>query len=313
MNSPKLKFAFLAFVCLWFFAPAAKADELWLKNIPVKQLQELYNRTGYTGAKGFLMLPDHNYPPVFLKNFPSDYNTVTDETQRNALFIKILTPLALKLNQELKAERKTVEDIAAKFAKDNKLSAADIKTIETSADKYDIFSRLKGSDRYSFLIQELLNRIDAIPPSIMITAAALETNWGTSRIVKEGNSLYKMLVWHTGEGLKPKGETEDDSYRIKTYPDIYASMRDFALKINSHNAFETMRNMRRERRERNAFMSGLLLAPYTYGSSNLRNYAGIFDYTLAYYELLEIDKSSLKSNMITADIIKEYKNYVTKM
>lgn len=313
MNSPKIKSAFLAFACLWLFAQTAKADELWLKNIPVRRLQELYDRTGYTGAKDFLMLPDHNYPPIFLKNFPADYDGITNETKRNALFIKILTPLALKLNQDIKNERKVIEDIAAKFKKDNELSAADIKTVETFAAKYDIFSRLKDNDRYSFLIQELLNRIDAIPPSIMITAAALETNWGTSRIVKEGNSLYKMLVWHTDKGLKPKGETEDDSYRIKTYPDIYASMQDFALKINSHSAFETMRNMRRERRERNAFMSGLLLAPYTYGSSNLRNYAGIFDYTLAYYELLEIDKSSLKSNMITADIIKAYKNYVTKM
>lgn len=313
MSSPKLKSVFFIFTCLWLLTQTAKADEVWLKDIPVQKLQALYNQTGYTGAKGFLMLPDHTYPPIFLKNFPSDYNTLTDEAQRNALFIKILTPLALKLNQELKAERKIIEDIAEKFNKEGKLSSAETKTVENAATKYDIFSRLKDYERYSFLLSELLNRIDAIPPSIMITAAAIETNWGTSRIVKEGNSLYKMLVWHTDKGLKPKGETEDDTYRIKTYPDIYASMKDFALKINSHNVFAVMRNMRRERRERNAFMSGLLLAPYTYGSSNLRNYAGIFDYTLAYYELLEIDKSSLKSNMVTADTIKAYKNYVTKM
>ena len=75
-------------------------------------------------------------------------------------------------------------------------------------------------------------------PSILITGAALETNWGTSRIVKEGNSLYKTLIWHTNEGLKPIGEKEDDSYRIKTYPNIYTSMQEFALKINSSISFE---------------------------------------------------------------------------
>lgn len=252
------------------------------------------------------MLPKLKYPPIFLKKFPSDYTAIGDETERNALFIKILTPLALRLNQEISAERQVISDISNKFQTTGKLSDKDIKQLEKTAEKYDIFTRLKGDERYSYFINELLNRVDRIPPSILITAAAIETNWGTSRIVKDGNSLYKTLVWHTKDGLKPQGETEDDSYRIKIYPDIYASMKDFALKINSHNSFEIMRNMRRERSYRSPIVSGIFLAPYAYGTSALKNYAGIFDYTLAYYELLEIDKATLDSNIIPTDVIKTY-------
>lgn len=292
---------------------AAQAQELWLQNIPIKQLQTLYEKSGYDGIKGYLRIPDRKYPAIFLKNFPSDYASVTDEEKRNALFFKILAPLALKLNQELLQERSQIEDMAGSFETTGTLSEKQQKQLEEKAAKYDVFSRLKGSDRYAYIISELLNRIDQIPPSIMLTAAALETNWGTSRIVTQGNSLYKTLVWHTNDGLKPLGETEDATYRIKTYPDIYASMQDFALKINSHKSFEVMRNMRRERRTHTSNMSGPLMAPYVYGTSALNNYAGIFDYTLAYYELLEIDKSSLDSNMIPEAITKDYAKYVTKM
>ena len=309
----RLTFSLLLLLLAFFPAIASADDELWLQDIPLSKLQDVYHRCSYEGMRGYLMLPSYKYPPVYLKNFPADYNKLTDETERNALFIKILAPLALKLNQDLLAERAVISAIAERFRQNQSLSAADIETLEAKAAKYDIFSRLKEDERWRYLISELLNRVDRIPPSIMITAAALETNWGTSRIVKEGNSLYKTLVWHTDKGLKPIGETTDDSYRIKIYPDIYASMHDFALKVNSHPSFTALRNFRREQRERTANISGLILAPYTYGNSQLKNYAGIFDYTMAYYELQVIDKSSLDATMIPEDITREFGRYVTKM
>lgn len=309
----RLTFSLLLLLLAFFPAVASADDELWLQDIPLSKLQDVYHRCSYEGMRGYLMLPSYKYPPVYLKNFPADYNKLTDETERNALFIKILAPLALKLNQDLLAERAVISAIAERFRQNQSLSAADIETLEAKAAKYDIFSRLKEDERWRYLISELLNRVDRIPPSIMITAAALETNWGTSRIVKEGNSLYKTLVWHTDKGLKPIGETTDDSYRIKIYPDIYASMHDFALKVNSHPSFTALRNFRREQRERTANISGLILAPYTYGNSQLKNYAGIFDYTMAYYELQVIDKSSLDATMIPEDITREFGRYVTKM
>lgn len=309
----RLTFSLLLLLLAFFPAVASAAGELWLQDILLSKLQDVYHRCGYEGKRGYLMLPSYKYPPVYLKNFPADYNSLTDETERNALFIKILAPLALKLNQDLLEERAVISAIAERFRQNPNLSAADIEILEAKAAKYDIFSRLKNNERRRYLISELLNRIDRIPPSIMITAAALETNWGTSRIVKEGNSLYKMLVWHTDKGLKPVGETTDDSYRIKIYPDIYASMHDFALKVNSHPSFTALRNFRREQRERTANISGLILAPYTYGNSVLKNYAGIFDYTMAYYELQVIDKSSLDATMIPEDITREFGRYVTKM
>lgn len=299
-----------------FLYSTASAEELWLHDIPVSQLYELYKKVNYTGTeeKNWLMLKSLSYPAVLLKNFPPDFNSITDRDERNALFIKILAPLALKLNQQLWNERQIIIDIKKSLEKNNSITSEQLKTIEHKASEYDIYTPLAGDSRRNFLIRELLNRIDIIPPSIMITIAAIETDFGSSRVVKEGNSLYKMLVWHTKKGLKPIGETEDDSYRIKIYPDIFKSMEDFALRINSSPNFEFVRVARSQMRKSitSPKIIGADFAAYSFSNSELRNYAGIIDYTSAYYELSIIDRSSLGSVSVTPDISKQFSKFLIK-
>ena len=144
-----------------------------------------------------------------------------------------VAPLAIRVNDEILDERLNILALADSSENGKKLTPKQMAFIEEKAAKYDVFTHHKGHLRYSYMLDELQRKIHVIPPSILITAAALETNWGTSRIVKEGNSLYKILNWYSDEGLKPLGEKEDDTYRIKTYPDILSSMQEFALKLNS--------------------------------------------------------------------------------
>ncbi len=290
-----------------------KAQDLWLKDIPVEKLEALHKDLNYAGyPRDHLMLKDRKYPRIFLKNFPLGFDKITDEARRNNLFLKIMIPMALMLNEDIMVERRKLLKLQDDIDEGKQFSQQDIDYLEKLAKEYDLYTTFKGDIRYAYLLAELQNRVDRIPPSIIITAAAIETNWGASRVVKEGNSLYKILEWHTTEGLKPIGETEDNTYRIKVYPDIYSSIKDYAMKVNSAPSFDSLRNFRREFREMNNNLVGHLLAPYTYGSSNLHNYPGIFDYTLAYYELLDIDKSTLTDKITPKDIIKKYKAYIVK-
>ncbi len=286
------------------------ADFIEIGKIKTKQLEDIFNFYQYNGEKEYLMVSNYNYPPIFCKYFPDDFSSITDEKHRNAMFIKILAPLTLKLNNEIYTERQKLQQIASEFKKNHELTKEQEQNIENLASKYDVFTRLKGHRRYTYLIDELLQRIHVIPPSVLITAAALETNWGTSRIVKEANSLYKTLVWHTTEGLKPIGETEDDSYRIKKYPNIYSSLQEFALKINSSLAFKDFRDFRHQIMQRRMQFLGTVVTPYLVWNSPLKNYAGLFDYTLSYYELIIIDKSVLNSKMINKTLPKNLQKFI---
>ncbi len=282
---------------LWPMSAGA-ADSLTFGHLNTAQLEAIFDYYDYTGMRGYLSIPEHQYPPLFFQYFPDDFATVADEKKRNELFIKILAPLTLRLNNEILDERRSIQLAAKNFETTGELTPEQEKFVEEKAAKYDIFTRFKGHRRYKYLFSELLRRVHVVLPSLLITAAALETNWGTSRIVKDGNSLYKTLVWHTDDGLKPIGETEDDTYRIKTYPNIYASMQEFAIKLNSHIGFEPLRNLRNEILRRRTPLLGSTLAANMVWNSPLYNYAGLFDYTLSYYELNTIDKSVLNSKMI---------------
>lgn len=286
-------------ICLIFVlhcSSAASAPlELNIKKISAAEASALFD---FYGFPNYLPLPDYEIPPIFLNTLPTGFNAITDEKERNSLFIRILAPLAFKLNQEILTERNIIEKINEHFTNGMELSEEELKTVEEKAEKYDIFSRLKDKERYAYLISELLNRIGEIPPSFLIAVAAVETNWGTSRIVREGNALYKELVWHTDEGLKPIGENEDDTYRIKTFSSLYAAMQHYALKLNSKNTFAHMRYMRRQLQYFNQPLKGTTYVYTLIWNSPLKNYAGLLEYTIAFYELNIIDKSQLNAKML---------------
>lgn len=282
------------------------ASNLSFGPLTVKQLEEIYKFYNYQGERGYLLIPGYHYPPLFLQSFPVDFNQIKDEKDRIPFFIKILAPLAMQVNRNIAAERRQIEEVADQFKKNNELTEQQSGFIEEKAAKYDIFSHLKGYQRHNFLIKELLVRVDELPPSFLIAVSAIETNWGLSRIVKDGNALYRQLVWHTEEGLKPQDETQDDSYRIKTYPNIYSSMEEFALKLNSHINYAPMRNFRSALRFRGTILKGTTFSYTLLNNSPLENYAGMLEYTIAFYELNIIDKSILDSKMIDKQLPRQY-------
>lgn len=256
-------------------------------------LEQKFSSLGYTHR---LPLKTYQIPPVFLQKFPSDWAAQSDEKQRNDLFIRALAPLALKLNQELTTQRAEVLQLSQNFAKAGKLSKQDNKKLEALAKKYDIFTRLKGKLRQEYLLDELSLKLDNIPPSLLIAAAAIATDWGTSRAALRGNALYKEYAWHSKEGLIPDNRALGEDYRIKTYPNLYVSMQDFAHKVNSNINFAGFRSQRQALRRNKSSLDGRSMAHNFIFDTHLQNYAGLLDYTITFYELQILDKSTLAKN-----------------
>lgn len=277
----------------------AQEKEINLGKIKVKELEKIYQFYNYNGERGYLQIPGYYYPPIFLSSLPTDFSTIQDEKTRIILFFKILAPLALKLNQEILKERKEIQVIDEFLKKNQDLTAKQNQFIEEKAQKYDIFTRLKGHQRQTLLLKELLLKVDEVPASFLLANAAIATNYGSSRQAQEGNALFKELLWNQQEkGLKPIGEKDDDSYRLQTFSNLYNSMSNFALKLNSSVAFEHMRDQRKNLRYRGSLLTGTTFAYSLLWNTPLKNYAGTLEYTIAFYELNIIDKSLLNSRLI---------------
>lgn len=292
-----IKKIFLYFIlCILSYSLQAKEnidiryDGIYLEDITMSQLDMLYNDYNY---KDYIYIKDWKYPPIFMTTLPIDFHKITDSQKRNKLFLQMLVPLSLKVNNEIIAERYELEEIIKEFNKSQELSEQQIKTIEDKAIKYDIFTRQKGTRRYTLILNQLKEKVDVVPPSILIASAAIESNWGTNRPVRLANSLYRELVWYTTEGLEPLDETEDKSYRYKIFNSLYDSMVSYANKINSSINYQQFRTARAQIRSKEVPLLGRNIAHTMYFDSNLQNYAGLLDYTITFYELTNIDEATL--------------------
>lgn len=259
---------------------------IYISNISVNELEEYYKKFGYVD---YIYMPDWQYPPIFLNEMPKDFSQIEDASKKNNLFLRIIAPIALKINQDIKEEQHEIIYVLSRYEDNKEFSKEDMAYLDEKAKKYDIFTTMQGNTKYELYLEELHKKVDIIPPSILIGIAAIETNWGTSSSLELGNSLYKEKSWYTNEGLIPEGETEDPNYRIKTFNSLYDSMYSFALKINSFIDYTDFRFTRLLRREKNDSIHGRFAAHSFITSSPLHNYAGLLDYTITFYDLINFD------------------------
>ena len=262
----------------------------YLSNFSFKELEEMF---AYLEYDEYIKVPGDIYPRIFVKNIPYDFAAMSSATERNRVFIKILMPLVLKVNQEVLEERNNLLAVKARFSQAKDFNQTDTKYLEETAQKYDVHTPFQDTRRYMLILDELLRKVDIVPPSLLIASAAIHTNWGTSRIAIQANNLYQAKDWYTDIGLKPIGET-DDSYRYKIYPNLESSIRDYVLKVNTNINYAQFRGQRETAHKWSDILYGKRLDWTFVTDSNLTNYAGLLDYTLTYYKFFYLDRGVLE-------------------
>ena len=257
---------------------------IYVESITTAEVQELFRVNRF----GDYNIPYGKYPRIYLKKMPSDWKDVEESRAKNRTFIRILLPLVLKVNEAIAAERTLIENIKDKNDNNYILSEDELKILEDKAVKYDVFTRMTGKERTGILINQLLYKIDALPPSIMIASAAAYTDWGISRLITEANSLYLEEVWYTDEGLKPLND-ENADYRYKVFDSLEDSITSHALKMNSNINYEYLWAGRALNRQINSPPYGEQLTVHMLHDNNMRNIMGLIDYTLTHYGLTKTD------------------------
>ena len=107
---------------------------------------------------------------------------------------------------------------------------------------------------------ELKKRVDIVPPSLALAQAAEESGWGTSRFAIKGNSLFGQWDF-SGKGIKPEEQrTELGNYGIATFESPQDSIEAYMLNLNTHRAYERMRQKRAVFRQQNKEPAGWDLA-----------------------------------------------------
>ena len=196
-------------------------------------------------------------------------------------FVKTLLPLISYQNQNILLERSKLEELRVSLTDKNTLSKTELKFLNNISKKYRIKSN--GKHKYD-LVNELLNRVDIIPNSIVLAQAANESGWGTSRFAREFNALFGEYTYDYADGVVPLLREKGEKHLVKTFTSVNKSVQSYFNNLNSHYAYEDFREVREMMRERNNFSNIKLLV------EELDSYAADINYITTINAIIDANK-----------------------
>jgi Bax protein len=223
-------------------------------------------------------------PPIKLERVPDDLVN-RDGGERKSLFIAALLPVILEVNQRVLVEREQLLYLRDKIANDAGLSPIERIWLEQLADRYD--TPVEKLD-------ELVRRVDIVPPSMAIAQSGVESGWGTSFAARNGNALFGQIQasghhavsvpWKPGSGMP------------QPFTNVGEAAEAYVANLNTHPAYVAFRNERAAMRSRGEAPDGYRLVGQLVKYSELgQQYVGFVRQVMREDKLTDFDKAKLSA------------------
>ena len=213
-------------------------------------------------------------PRLYVEAMPVDMSQINQAAERKRIFIKVMLPLVLSANERLLADRARIADLSGRTASGGTLDPAEARWL---SGMFELFYVENGD------LAELLERVDVIPPSLVLAQAAQESGWGTSRFAHEGNALFGQRTWQEGAGIGPEG-LNNPGFEILAFDGLKDSVFAYLVNLNRHPAYQHLRDLRAQMRLEGLEPDGVTLA------AGLDDYAEEPDYLGKIRALISVNK-----------------------
>jgi Bax protein len=220
-----------------------------------ESLSEMFDRAGYRldGVRRH-----GEVPRLFLVSLPRDLREIRAPSHRKIMFIKTALPLILLVNERIERDRMRIQILRTLIGAGVEIRADDAAWLMAIAER-------QGLARLDF--DELLRRVDIIPPSLALAQGAEETGWGTSRFAHEGNALFGQRIFGDKGGLVPLRRDKGKTFKVRAFEDLIEGVRAYAKNLNTFAAYEDFRRARETLRVAGRPLVGIELA------KSLKNYS----------------------------------------
>lgn len=190
----------------------------------VSQLRALYEALEFDiFGKGANL---NEVPRVYLTSLPKDLKRLSKVEEKKQLFVQALLPCILAENERIIGDRERLLEMRSLMLNGFKLSEEDQEWLAEMIQRY----KLK-----ELSMDELIARVDFIPPSLALGQAILETGWGVSFAALEKNSPFGYTI----------------KEQVKFYESLQKSVEDYIINLNTHHAYRKMRTKRAQLRVEN--------------------------------------------------------------
>ena len=199
-----------------------------------------------------------NLPETRLPDF-THYQEVAAKKQA---FFEYLRPFIRQENLKLRYKKAFLDKLEGDLQSDRYHNQATIQKLKRMAKSYRVTQTSLPE-----IVQELRIRVDEIPESLVLVQAANESGWGTSRFAVQANNLFGQWCFDKGCGLVPSGRGAGKRHEVRVFESPQASIISYMKNLNSHPAYDELRQLRASLRDSGRPVTGTLLAP------SLENYS----------------------------------------
>jgi Bax protein len=186
-------------------------------------------------------------PALKVERVPDDLVTKGGD-ERKQLFIAAILPVVLDINQRVLAEREQLLTLRNRLVAGRTVSAGEQAWLANLAERYDT-----PADR----LDELVKKVDIVPPSMAIAQSGVESGWGTSFAARTGNALFGQIQsvgthavsvpWRPGNGMP------------QPFANVGEAAEAYVINLNTHPAYAGFRNERAAMRQRGETPNGYSL------------------------------------------------------
>lgn len=149
-------------------------------------------------------------PRIYIDKIPSDFAN----NGSKILFQKMLIPLVLRENEKLSRQRFILQILADKKSAGIDWTIKEMSFFNTLSQKYDSFLKKTQEGQ----LNDLLDKVDVIPPALVIAQAALFTNWGKTN----HSSPFGQYAWR-----------DETHYELKSFPTLIQAVSAYMFELNS--------------------------------------------------------------------------------
>lgn len=201
---------------------------------------------------GAVLKGHSDVPRITLASLPGDLSEIRETAERKAVFFKTVLPLVLQANEQILRDRQRLWELSAHIKTGQPLAADDRLWLAVMAERY-------GTKRGD--VSGLLRRHDVVPPSLALAQAAIESAWGTSRFVREGNAMFGEWTFADDhDGIVPSERASGMTHRVRAFDSLYDSVLSYVTNLNKHRAYAEFRKMRADMRAKGQLLDGKRLA-----------------------------------------------------
>lgn len=182
--------------------------------------------------------------------------------RRKSIFIKSLLPIIISENEKITKNREVLLSLRETYQREGKISGEQRQLLKQFIQNYSLPPQFSLSHEPDLekIFPLLQDRIDIIPPSLVVAQAAIESGWGTSRFLLEGNNLFGQWIFNSEKGIIPAGRPAGATYRIASFVSLPHSVRSYLKNLNTGWAYQELREQRARQRREKGNLNSLALA-----------------------------------------------------